>query len=114
MQRPRPLTHLGFSYLPTPGMAFGSSRSDPQEGEPLWIESITIYPHGLTGELPFVSHRFVELVEADFGEEEGLLAEVALEAHRTVFPFGFRVVAQPFGLLLALLSQRGLGHRSRG
>ncbi|CAK9060012.1 unnamed protein product [Durusdinium trenchii] len=60
--RPRPLTHLGFSFLPGAGPSAGL--------EPLWIESITIYPHGLSGELPFVSHRYLEVVKEDELEVE--------------------------------------------
>lgn len=75
--RPRPLTHLGFSYLPTPkATVWNGSGVDP-----LWIESITIYPHGLSGELPFISHRFLQVVKEETVEEAGdTVAEIALEA----------------------------------
>merc|ERR1712232_89801 len=55
------LSHAGFSYLPEPGLArrAGSPRV-VEERQALIIESITVHPHGLAGELPFVSHRFVE------------------------------------------------------
>jgi len=57
--RAEPLSHAGFSYLPHPGeVAFGRDRS--QEPPALIMESITVYPHGLTGDLPFISLRFVE------------------------------------------------------
>lgn len=54
--RADPLSHAGFSYLP----AIGKAASRSEEGPAIVVESITVYPHGLTGELPFVSHRFVE------------------------------------------------------
>lgn len=76
--RPRPLTHLGFSYLPTPKSAVFGAGSGV---DPLWIESITIYPHGLSGELPFISHRFLQVVKEETAEEAGdTVAEIALEA----------------------------------
>lgn len=55
--RAEPLSHAGFSYLPPP---FAVDVGGDPEGPPLVVESITVYPHGLTGELPFVSTRFVE------------------------------------------------------
>jgi len=74
--RSDPLSHAGFSYLPTPAHAvFGDSA----EGRPVVLESITMYPHGLTGELPLVSTRFVEQVivgDGPQGEADG--AAVAL------------------------------------
>ncbi|CAE7204732.1 kgd2 [Symbiodinium natans] len=60
--RPRPLTNVGFGFLPAPDDAF---REEDAGSPPMWIESITIYPHSLTGELPFVSHRNLEVLTDD-------------------------------------------------
>eukprot|EP00747_Dinoflagellata_sp_TGD_P091721 gnl/TRDRNA2_/TRDRNA2_165164_c1_seq6.p1 gnl/TRDRNA2_/TRDRNA2_165164_c1~~gnl/TRDRNA2_/TRDRNA2_165164_c1_seq6.p1 ORF type:complete len:222 (+),score=48.40 gnl/TRDRNA2_/TRDRNA2_165164_c1_seq6:277-942(+) len=65
--RAAPLSHAGFSYLPPPDKAAFGSGAD--EALPVIIESITVYPHALTGELPFVSLRFVEQVNGDAGED---------------------------------------------
>lgn len=52
-----PLSHAGFSYLPEPrAAAFGEGPVQLA----LVIESITVHPRGLTGELPFVSLRHVD------------------------------------------------------
>lgn len=58
--RPAALSHVGFSYLPDPGRAAFGNQEEPA---PVIVESITAFPHGLTGELPFVSLRFVDLQE---------------------------------------------------
>lgn len=74
--RSLPLSHVGFSYLPMPkDAAFGSdvsigtvSQIRDVGPQPLLIESITVFPHGLSGELPFVSHRFLKVLSDESGQ----------------------------------------------
>eukprot|EP00931_Biecheleriopsis_adriatica_P067624 TRINITY_DN41736_c0_g1_i1.p1 TRINITY_DN41736_c0_g1~~TRINITY_DN41736_c0_g1_i1.p1 ORF type:complete len:661 (+),score=173.71 TRINITY_DN41736_c0_g1_i1:75-1985(+) len=84
-----PLTHVGFSYLPTPReAAFGQPGRGGDEGydcpgaQPLVIESITVFPHGLSGELPFVSRRLLEVAPKENKvknqEQERVLAALRL------------------------------------
>lgn len=74
-----PLSHAGFAHLPTPQQAAFGSASDEQ-GHPILIESITVFPQGLTGELPFVSRHFVEqsstsrAVKEEMEDEQGKTA----------------------------------------
>lgn len=75
--RTDPLSHAGFSYLPTPQIAAFGDAHGGEQGKPVVIESITVFPHGLTGELPFTSLRFVE--QGIAGEDAaGVLARVAV------------------------------------
>jgi len=59
-----PLTRAGFSYLPIPKHGVDEHFNAGEETRFVLIDSITIYPHTLTGELPFISLRFVEQCEA--------------------------------------------------
>lgn len=78
------LSHAGFSYLPEPSQAvFGTSSSCSQERPALLIESITVYPHGLTGELPFISLCFVEQREQRENREHAEGPEVLVQAALT-------------------------------
>lgn len=53
--RAEPLSRAGFSYLPEPARLQPDALVD--ERPPLPLEGIFVYPHVLTGELPFVSLR---------------------------------------------------------
>eukprot|EP00927_Polykrikos_kofoidii_P049894 TRINITY_DN43895_c0_g1_i1.p1 TRINITY_DN43895_c0_g1~~TRINITY_DN43895_c0_g1_i1.p1 ORF type:complete len:748 (+),score=119.89 TRINITY_DN43895_c0_g1_i1:139-2382(+) len=78
-----PLSHAGFSYLPEPGKAaFGGGSSSGH----VIVESITVYPHSLTGELPFVSLRFVEERPSDYPSESALAVCVIEEVADLVEP----------------------------
>mmetsp|Transcript_7812 Transcript_7812/g.21433 ORF Transcript_7812/g.21433 Transcript_7812/m.21433 type:complete len:574 (-) Transcript_7812:96-1817(-) len=67
VKRNAPLTRAGFAYLP-------SKQGTSKESAPALIESISIYPHALTGELPFVSLRFVEQRAANDADNNVLVA----------------------------------------
>eukprot|EP00928_Gymnodinium_smaydae_P053903 TRINITY_DN37794_c0_g1_i2.p1 TRINITY_DN37794_c0_g1~~TRINITY_DN37794_c0_g1_i2.p1 ORF type:complete len:663 (-),score=148.50 TRINITY_DN37794_c0_g1_i2:40-2028(-) len=73
--RAEPLTHAGFAYLPPLEISERSGQVD--EAPALVIESITVFPHVLTGNLPFVSLRHVDLADA-YAEETGDLARAPL------------------------------------
>merc|ERR1712085_138817 len=65
----------------------GGVGKSPEELAPITFESITVFPHGLTGELPFISLRFVE-------EREGKNATEAEQEQSTALPSGAVAVAR--------------------
>lgn len=77
--RAEPLSHAGLAYLPSPRLAAFGAGQPVEQDRPVLIESITVYPHGLTGELPFVSSRFLDAGPASTEEDAtGVLARAPL------------------------------------